>query len=226
MTKIDWAISKRWNLFTVIKSSKKNGLLRTKKDVIFSLRRIIKENAHGLWSVTNINKKFHPKKILKIKKKKYLEPYMKEGKKIIARQQLDKIFIRNHISVWQVFICSWLEVFPKRHRANTWPQLHLRVFAQLATKWPSRAQLGPIICLSCIVFRKESVFGTPRAWFLQIWPGNSQLKVVTESWPDHFFANAFTRVPNANKWETATWSLQQVPLNPTWGTGGPLHHTS
>ena len=86
-----------YNKFDYLLYLQPTSPFRTKKDIIFALRRIINENAHGIWSVTNVNKKFHPKKILKIKKKKYLEPYMKEGKKIIARQQLDKIFIRNGI---------------------------------------------------------------------------------------------------------------------------------
>ena len=35
----------------------------------------------------------------------------------------------------------------------------------LATKWPPRTPFGPIICILCIVFREESDFGTPGAWF-------------------------------------------------------------
>lgn len=57
---------------------------------------VIKKNYDSAWSVVEIDKKFHPLKILQVENKK-LKLYLKIGKKIIARQMLDKVFIRNGI---------------------------------------------------------------------------------------------------------------------------------
>jgi CMP-N,N'-diacetyllegionaminic acid synthase len=46
------------------------------------------------WSITEIDKKFHPDKILVIKKKK-LSLFLKKGYKFVARQLLSPIYIRN-----------------------------------------------------------------------------------------------------------------------------------
>jgi len=70
---------------------------RKKKDIIKALTQLIKQKGHGSWSVTSIDTKYHPQKILKIEKKKFIKTYIKSGTKIIARQQLDKVFIRNGI---------------------------------------------------------------------------------------------------------------------------------
>jgi len=61
-----------------------------------ALKLVIKLKLDGAWSVDRINVKFHPLKILTLSKKKYLKLFDQRGKKIIARQQLNKnIFIRN-----------------------------------------------------------------------------------------------------------------------------------
>ena len=39
---------------------------------------LIKTKSHGAWSVTAVDKKFHPKKILTLKDKKYIKTYFKE----------------------------------------------------------------------------------------------------------------------------------------------------
>ena len=44
-----------------------------------------------------IDKKNHPKKVLYVEKKKYLKTFIKDGVKIVARQQLEDIYIRNGI---------------------------------------------------------------------------------------------------------------------------------
>ncbi len=58
---------------------------------------VIKKGYDASWSISKIDKKFHPKKILKISKKNSLSIYMNNGKKIFARQQLDEVYIRNGI---------------------------------------------------------------------------------------------------------------------------------
>lgn len=62
-----------------------------------ALRIVINKNYDASWSITKINKKFHPKKVLKFSKDNFLSIYLKDGKKIFARQQLEDIYIRNGI---------------------------------------------------------------------------------------------------------------------------------
>ena len=57
---------------------------------------VVKKKYDSSWSVTKIDKKFHPLKILQINKNN-LKLYLSLGKKIIARQMLDSVFIRNGI---------------------------------------------------------------------------------------------------------------------------------
>ena len=70
---------------------------RKKKDFKTALKNLIKKKDHGIWSVTKVDKKFHPNKILFSKNKKHLQTYSQKGKKIVARQQLNDTFIRNGI---------------------------------------------------------------------------------------------------------------------------------
>jgi CMP-N-acetylneuraminic acid synthetase len=46
--------------------------------------------------VTEISKKYHPKKIFNLKNNN-LNLYLESGKKIFARQYLDQVFIRNGV---------------------------------------------------------------------------------------------------------------------------------
>jgi CMP-N-acetylneuraminic acid synthetase len=62
-----------------------------------ALRIVINKNYDASWSITKINKKFHPKKVLKFSKENFLSIYLNAGKKIFARQQLEDIYIRNGI---------------------------------------------------------------------------------------------------------------------------------
>ena len=62
-----------------------------------ALKRVIEGKYDSSWSITIIDKKFHPKKILKISDKNFLSIYAHSGKKIFARQQLEDIYIRNGI---------------------------------------------------------------------------------------------------------------------------------
>jgi len=55
-----------------------------------------KKGTTSVWSVSKIDTKFHPMKILEIKNN-FLKYFHKKGKKIIARQQLDQKYYRNGV---------------------------------------------------------------------------------------------------------------------------------
>lgn len=61
-----------------------------------ALKIVEKKSYNSSWSVSEIDKKFHPLKVLQIKKDS-LKLYSSLGKKIIARQMLNDIYIRNGI---------------------------------------------------------------------------------------------------------------------------------
>ena len=61
-----------------------------------TLTKMIKEKYDAAISVTEIDKKYHPKKIFNLKNNS-LNLYLESGKKIFARQQLDQVFIRNGV---------------------------------------------------------------------------------------------------------------------------------
>jgi len=71
--------------------------IRYKKNFIEALKSLIKKKADSIWSVTKISNKYHPLKILKKKNHIYFQTYLKKGQKVVARQQLTEIFIRNGI---------------------------------------------------------------------------------------------------------------------------------
>lgn len=62
-----------------------------------ALSEVIKKDFDSSWSISKIDNKFHPKKILKISQDKFLSIYNNDGKNIVARQQLDEVYIRNGI---------------------------------------------------------------------------------------------------------------------------------
>ncbi len=70
------------------------SIVRNKNQLLNAFSKIIKYKYDAAWSVSKIDKKFHPLKILNIRKNK-LNLINKKGKKIIARQQLDDCYIRN-----------------------------------------------------------------------------------------------------------------------------------
>jgi CMP-N,N'-diacetyllegionaminic acid synthase len=61
-----------------------------------ALTKIIKNNFHASWSISKIDKKNNPLKVLKVEKN-LLKLYLPEGKKVIARQQLSETYIRNGV---------------------------------------------------------------------------------------------------------------------------------
>ena len=70
---------------------------RFRNDFIKALTNLIKQKADATWSVTKMSNKYHPLKILKKYGNNYFKPYLPSGKKIVARQQLNEVFIRNGI---------------------------------------------------------------------------------------------------------------------------------
>ena len=73
---------------------------RKKEDMTKAIKILIKKKLDSVWSVTKIDKKFHPLKILKKNNKNNNDGfnyYLEEGKDIIARQQLDDLYIRNGV---------------------------------------------------------------------------------------------------------------------------------
>ena len=70
--------------------------IRNPKDLIEGLKKFYKFQHDSLWSVSVVEKKYHPFKQLVINKNK-LSYFNKKGEKIIARQQLDETFFRNGV---------------------------------------------------------------------------------------------------------------------------------
>ena len=70
---------------------------REKEDITKAIKYLIKKKLDSIWSVTKVDKKFHPLKILKKNSDNGFNFYSNKGKNIIARQQLDDIYIRNGV---------------------------------------------------------------------------------------------------------------------------------
>ena len=70
--------------------------IRKSNELNQALNKLIKLNYDAVWSVTEIDKKYHPLKVF-INKKNKLNLFSEKGKKTIARQQLKRAFIRNGV---------------------------------------------------------------------------------------------------------------------------------
>ena len=70
--------------------------MRKAKDIFNCIKIASKKNVTSCWTVNEVSLKFHPYKQLIIKNKR-LKFFNKIGKKIIARQQLNKTFYRNGV---------------------------------------------------------------------------------------------------------------------------------
>jgi CMP-N,N'-diacetyllegionaminic acid synthase len=69
--------------------------LRTPQDVVECGRKLIAGNWDAVWSVSETNPSFHPRKQVKLLPNEGLEFYLESGLRIIARQQLESAFHRN-----------------------------------------------------------------------------------------------------------------------------------
>ena len=70
--------------------------IRKKNHLHKALKKVIKSNFDGSWSITKVDKKFHPLKMLNISKNR-LKICDDKGKKIIARQMLTPVYSRNGV---------------------------------------------------------------------------------------------------------------------------------
>ena len=68
---------------------------RKPKHIINTFKNLLNNKLDAVWTASEIDKKFHPLKVLKIYKDKNFSNYIPKGKKIVARQQLSNLFIRN-----------------------------------------------------------------------------------------------------------------------------------
>ena len=66
--------------------------IRKISQLINALRIVIKKNYDASWSITQIDKKFHPKKVLKFSKDNFLSIYLNEEKKYLPDSNL-RIFV-------------------------------------------------------------------------------------------------------------------------------------
>ncbi len=96
---------------------------------------VIKKNYDSSWSISQIDNKFHPKKVLRLSKNNLLSIYNKSGKKIFARQQLDNIYIRN--GIFYIFkISKFLksrDIFLKKNypSVTNYPYVNIDTFQDL-----------------------------------------------------------------------------------------------
>jgi CMP-N-acetylneuraminic acid synthetase len=81
-------------LYDVVVMLQPTSPLRKEKHVINTIEKLVNENWDSVWTVSVTDSKNHPLKQLKINCGQ-LEFYDKQGKTIIARQQLDTLYHRN-----------------------------------------------------------------------------------------------------------------------------------
>ncbi len=88
-------LEKKNNLFfDVILCLEPTCPLRSYKDITAAIKKIVDEKKNSVWSISETDSKYHPYKQLLINKNK-LNFFSNFGNKIIARQQLSKIYHRN-----------------------------------------------------------------------------------------------------------------------------------
>ena len=83
-----------------------------------ALKKVIIKKSNGSWSVSKIDKKNHPNKIL-VNKKGFLKLFNKDGNKFISRQKLEDIYIRN--GIFYIFSIKSLI----KHRTIYLPKMYL-----------------------------------------------------------------------------------------------------
>ena len=88
---------------------------RNLEHVLNVLKKVVKENASGAWSVTKIDKKFHPLKIL-LNSNGFIKLHSILGKKVLARQMLSDAFIRN--GVFYIFSIKHLKKYKTIYLKN------------------------------------------------------------------------------------------------------------
>ena len=89
--------------------------LRKKKDIIDCYNLIRSKKLDAVWTVSKIDKKFNPIKILRIKRKK-LEYFSSKGSNFTNRQSLKDYYIRNGIAYFfsRKSIMKYKKILPKK----------------------------------------------------------------------------------------------------------------
>lgn len=88
---------KKYKLFDYLLYLQPTSPFRYKPLFKQALQKLIYKKADAIWSVTKVSVKNHPLKILKKNNNNFIKPYLDSGKKVVARQQLGEIYIRNGI---------------------------------------------------------------------------------------------------------------------------------
>ena len=82
-------------------------------DVEKAIKKTIDKNFNALWTISEVDLKYHPDKQLTIKGV-FLKYFSRNAKKIIARQQLNKTYYRNGVAyIFKKSIIKKLEKLPK-----------------------------------------------------------------------------------------------------------------
>ena len=71
--------------------------LRSPKNIEDIIKKIIIDGLDTVWTIHEVETHYHPNKQLKINKHGYIDFYTNKGAEIIARQQLDKSYMKNGI---------------------------------------------------------------------------------------------------------------------------------
>ena len=72
--------------------------LRKSKHVLQCIKKLVEEDLDSVWTISETDSKHHPMKQLSLNDKGKIDFYEETGDKIIARQQLDKLYHRNGIA--------------------------------------------------------------------------------------------------------------------------------
>lgn len=94
--------------------------LRRKKQLLDSIKKVIKFKYDGAWSITKVDPKYHLLKLLKIEENN-LKLLDKRGQKIVARQMLKDIYIRN--GVFYIFNIEKLMQNKSIYLKNIYPSI-------------------------------------------------------------------------------------------------------
>ena len=81
--------------FDIVVMLQPTSPLRTTSIIDQGIEKLVNENCDSVWSVSEVDLKYHPLKQLTSADGSQFDHYLSDGSSIIARQQLDKTFIRN-----------------------------------------------------------------------------------------------------------------------------------
>jgi CMP-N,N'-diacetyllegionaminic acid synthase len=94
LKKYEKYFNKRFDYVCLLQPTSPNRKIKHLADCI---KKIKKNYFDSVWTISKIDKKFHPIKILKIQKEK-IKYYNKDGSSFINRQALEDLYIRNGVA--------------------------------------------------------------------------------------------------------------------------------